>query len=132
MKKNLTKIRVRYGETDQMGVVYYGNYAQYFEQGRTEWLRELGFSYRWMEEHHVQLPVIKLIVDYKLPARYDDEITVTTTLKKIPTFKIEFDYEIHNEAGELLVSGYTALVFVNSKTKKLMKAPDYLIEKLTS
>ena len=78
MKKSLTKIRVRYGETDQMGVVYYGNYAQYLEQGRTEWLRELGFSYKWMEEHNVQLPVVNLNVDYKRPARYDDVLTVTT------------------------------------------------------
>ena len=85
-----------------------------------------------MEENDVQLPVIKLIVDYKAPARYDDLIHVTTTLRKIPTFKIEFDYEIHDQDNNLLVSGYTALVFVNSVTKKLMKAPDYLVEKLTS
>lgn len=130
MKKSLTKIRVRYGETDQMGVVYYGNYAQYLEQGRTEWLRELGFSYKWMEENNVQLPVVNLNVDYKRPARYDDVLTVTTTLKKIPTVKIEFQYEIHNEANELLVSATTTLAFIDTKTNKLRKAPDYLLEKL--
>lgn len=130
MKKNLTKLRVRYGETDQMGIVYYGNYAQYLEQGRTEWLRELGFSYKWMEANNIHLPVINLNIDYKAPAHYDDLLTVTTSLKKIPTFKIEFDYEIHNEAGQLLVSASTALVFVNSNTKKLQKAPDYLLNKL--
>ncbi|HBY69176.1 MAG TPA: thioesterase [Flavobacteriaceae bacterium] len=130
MKKSLTKIRVRYGETDQMGVVYYGNYAQYLEQGRTEWLRELGFSYKWMEENNVQLPVVNLNVDYKRPARYDDVLTVTTTLKKMPTVKIEFQYEIHNEANELLVSATTTLAFIDTKTNKLRKVPDYLLEKL--
>jgi len=130
VKKNITKLRVRYGETDQMGVVYYGNYAQYLEQGRTEWLRELGFSYRWMEENNIKLPVIKLVIDYKLPARYDDEIFITTTLKKLPTVRIEFDYEIHNAEGALLVTASTTLVFVDMQTNKLKRAPDYLLEKL--
>ena len=130
MKKNITKLRVRYGETDQMGVVYYGNYAQYLEQGRTEWLRELGLSYKWMEDNNVKLPVIKLSIDYKLPARYDDVISITTTLKNIPTIRIEFDYEIHNEQGELLVTASTTLVFVDMQTNKLKRAPDYLLQKL--
>ncbi|QNJ99245.1 acyl-CoA thioesterase [Constantimarinum furrinae] len=130
MKKTLTNLRVRYGETDQMGVVYYGNYAQYLEQGRTEWLRELGFSYKWMEQNNVHLPVVHLNIDYKLPAHYDDVLTVITTLKKIPTVKIEFDYEIFNEKNQLLITASTTLVFVNSTTKKLMKAPDYLLKKL--
>jgi len=130
VKKNLTKIRVRYGETDQMGVVYYGNYAQYLEQGRTEWLRDLGFSYKWMEANNVHLPVINLTIDYKAPAHYDDVLLVTTALKKIPTFKIDFYYEIHNEEGVLLITATTSLVFVNSTTKKIQKAPDYLLKKL--
>ena len=130
MKKNKTKIRVRYGETDKMGVVYYGNYAQYLEQGRTEWLRELGFSYRWMEENHIELPVTKLLIEYKKGARYDDEIFVTTTLRKLPTFTIEFDYEIHNSDGELLVTASTTLVFVDMQKNKIRRAPDYLLEKL--
>ena len=130
MKENTTKLRVRYGETDQMGVVYYGNYAQFLEQGRTEWLRELGFSYKWMEANNVFLPVTNLNINYKLPARYDDVISVTTTLRKIPTFRIEFDYKIHNENGDLLVTASTTLVFINSITNKLMKAPDYLLKKL--
>ena len=130
MKKNTTKIRVRYGETDQMGVVYYGNYAQYLEQGRTEWLRELGLSYKWMEANDVHLPVVNLNIDYKKPALYDDEILITTKLKKNPTIKIEFYYEIHNEKGELLVTASTTLVFINSITNKIMKAPDYLLKKI--
>ena len=78
-------MRVRYGETDKMGIVYYGNYATYLEQGRTEWLRDIGFSYKWMEDNGIHLPVVELSVKYKAPARYDDVLTVTTTLKKIPT-----------------------------------------------
>ena len=130
MRKTITKMRVRYGETDQMGVVYYGNYAQYLEQGRTEWLRELGFSYKWMEENNSQLPVTKLEINYRLPARYDDVITVITELQNIPTAKIEFYYEIFNEKNELLVTANTTLVFIDTATQKIRRAPDYLIEKL--
>jgi len=129
MKNSTTIIRVRYGETDQMGVVYHGNYAQYLEEGRTEWLRKLGLSYRWMEENNVQLPVININIDYKHPAYYDDVLSITTSLKKIPTIRIEFDYEIHNEENTLIALGSTTLVFMNKVTKKLMKAPDYLLEK---
>lgn len=130
MKKTYTNLRVRYGETDQMGIVYYGNYAEYLEQGRTEWLRELGFSYKYLEENNVHLPVVNLNIDYKKPALYDDVITITTTLKKMPSVKIEFYYEIHNQEGQLLIQATTTLVFINSNTNKLMKAPDYLLEKL--
>ena len=130
MKKTHTNLRVRYGETDQMGIVYYGNYADYLEQGRTEWLRSLGFSYKFMEENNIHLPVINLNIDYKKPALYDDVLTITTTLKKKPSVKIEFYYEIHNQDGQLLITASTTLVFVNSTTKKLRKAPEYLLEKL--
>lgn len=122
---------MRYGETDQMGVVYYGNYAQYLEQGRTEWLRGLGFSYKWMEANNIQLPVVHFSIDYKQPAYYDDLLTVRTTLKQMPNVKIEFYYEIYNESKQLLATATTVLVFVNSSTKKLTKAPDYLLEKLS-
>jgi len=125
-------LRVRYGETDKMGIVYYGNYATYLEQGRTEWLRDIGFSYKWMEDNGIHLPVVELSVKYKAPARYDDVLTVTTTLKKIPTYSIEFTYEIHNQEGQLLITGETSLVFVNSITNKLQRAPNYLLEKLVS
>ncbi|MDG1501847.1 MAG: thioesterase family protein [Ulvibacter sp.] len=132
MKKTTTTLRVRYGETDKMGIVYYGNYATYLEQGRTEWLRDIGFSYKWMEDNGIHLPVVELSVKYKAPARYDDVLTVTTTLKKIPTYSIEFTYEIHNQEGQLLITGETSLVFVNSVTNKLQRAPNYLLEKLVS
>ena len=130
MKTTTTTLRVRYGETDKMGIVYYGNYATYLEQGRTEWLRDMGFSYKWMEDNGVHLPVVELNIKYKAPARYDDILTITTRLKKIPTYRIDFIYEIHNQEGQLLITGETSLVFVNSITNKLQKAPDYLVKKL--
>ena len=130
MKTTTTTLRVRYGETDKMGIVYYGNYATYLEQGRTEWLRDMGFSYKWIEDNGVHLPVVELNIKYKAPARYDDILTITTRLKKIPTYRIDFIYEIHNQEGQLLITGETSLVFVNSITNKLQKAPDYLVKKL--
>ena len=128
--KTTTTLRVRYGETDKMGIVYYGNYATYLEQGRTEWLRDMGFSYKWMEDNGIHLPVVELNIKYKAPARYDDILTITTRVKKIPTYRIDFIYEIHNQEGQLLITGETSLVFVNSITNKLQKAPDYLVKKL--
>lgn len=130
MKKTVTKLRVRYAETDQMGVVYYGNYAQYLEQGRTDWLRSLGLSYKYMEDHQVILPVVNLNIDFKYPAKYDDIIKITTTLEKTPNVRIDFYYEIHNQENQLLVTATTSLVFVDKLTKKLIKAPDYLLEKI--
>jgi acyl-CoA thioester hydrolase len=123
-------VRVRYAETDQMGVVYHGNYAQYFEMGRVEWLRNLGLSYKFMEEKGIMLPVVSLTMNYKKPARYDDLLTVRTILKKQDGVKIEFDYEIYNEAGELLTTGYSMLVFVNMQTGKPVLPPDYVLEKI--
>lgn len=130
MKNSVTNLRVRYSETDQMGIVYYGNYAQYLEQGRTDWLRSLGFTYKYMEEHQVMLPVINLNIDYKLPAKYDDLLTIKTSLLEIPSVKIKFYYEIKNQNDELLATATTSLVFLDSITRKLIKAPSYLLEKL--
>lgn len=124
------KVRVRYAETDQMGVVYHGNYAQYFEMGRVEWLRNLGVSYRSMEEEGIMLPVVSLTMNYKKPARYDDLLTVRTIFKKQESVKIEFDYEILNEAGELLTTGNSVLVFVNMKSGRPTTPPEYILEKL--
>lgn len=123
-------VRVRYAETDQMGVVYHGNYAQYFEMGRVEWLRNLGVSYKWMEENGVMLPVVTLNMNYKRPAKYDDLLTVRTIFKNQSSVKIEFDYEIYNEANELLTTGYSMLVFVDVNTGKPVLAPKYVSEKL--
>ena len=130
MIRNQTKIRVRYGETDQMGYVYYGNYAQFFEVGRVEWLRALGASYKSLEESGIMLPVIQLNINYMKPAKYDDLLTVTTILTKKPLVKIEFDFEVHNENNDLLTTGFTSLVFMDMKKNKPIKAPAYLLDQI--
>jgi len=132
MRTHELKIRVRYGETDQMGYVYYGNYAQYFEMGRVEWLRSIGTSYKAMENSGIMLPVLNLNVNYLKPAKYDDLLTLKTTLKKKPLVKIEFDFEIYNETKELLTTGYTSLVFIDMKKNRPTRCPDYLLDKITS
>lgn len=130
MDFNQISFRVRYGETDQMGVVYHGNYAQYLEMGRVEWLRALGFSYKKMEEEGVILPVISLQINFKKSAVYDDLIRVVTSLKKRPSVKIEFDYKIYNEADEILVEAHTVLAFIDKATKRPMKCPAVILEKI--
>jgi acyl-CoA thioester hydrolase len=130
MKEHEFNVRVRYSETDQMGVVYHGNYAQYFEMGRVEWLRNLGISYKWMEENGVMLPVVSLNINYKKPARYDDLLTVKTIFKSQTSVKIEFDYEIYNEKMELLTIASSMLVFVDMKTSRPTVPPEYVKEKL--
>lgn len=132
MLSNIIKIRVRYSETDQMQFVYYGNYAQYFEIGRTEWLRKFGITYKSMEESGIMLPVISLNTNFHKPGKYDDLLSLKTTLTKIPTAKIEFDYEIKNEEGELLTTGNTTLVFVDMKTNRPTRIPDYILSKIKS
>jgi acyl-CoA thioester hydrolase len=124
------KVRVRYAETDQMGIVYHGNYAQYFEMGRVEWLRNIGISYKSMEENGVMLPVVSLTMNYKKPARYDDELSVKTILKSQTSVKVEFDYEIYNTKRELLTTGNSILVFVDVKTGRPTLPPDYVNERL--
>ena len=130
MKVFQFQVRVRYAETDQMGVVYHGNYAQYFEMGRVEWLRNLGVSYKWMEENGIMLPVVSLTINYKKPARYDDELTVVTIFKSQTSVKIEFDYEIYNTNKDLLTTGNSVLVFVDMKTGRPTAPPAYVNEKL--
>jgi len=113
-----------------MGVVYHGNYAQYFEMGRVEWLRNMGVSYKTMEESGVMLPVVSLTMNYKKPARYDDLLTVKTIFKSQTTVKIEFDYEIYNEKKELLTIGHSMLVFVDMKTGRPILPPVYVSDKI--
>lgn len=113
-----------------MGVVYHGNYAQYFELGRTEWLRSLGITYKDMEINGIMLPVISLKCNFIKSALYDDVLTVETKLKKKPLVKIEFDYVIRNKNKEILCTGNTVLAFMDMKTNKPIKCPDTLIKKL--
>lgn len=132
MKNEFTfKIRTRYAETDQMGVIYYGNYPQYLEVTRVEWLRDLGISYKKMEENGVLLPVVSLSLNYKKPAVYDEVLSVKLILKQLPTTKVEFDYEIYNENQELIATANTVLVFVDKETFRPIKCPDFLLEKLS-
>ena len=121
-------LRTRYAETDQMGVVYYGNYPQYLELGRVEWLRSIGFTYKAMEEEGVMMPVVSLQIQYKKPALYDELITIRTKLKELPSTKIEFDYEILNERGELLSIANTILVFVDAKTFRPVRCPEKVLK----
>ena len=130
MKQHEINVRVRYSETDQMGVVYHGNYAQYFEMGRVEWLRKIGISYKWMEENGIMLPVVSLNINYKKPARYDDLLIVKTIFKKQESVKIEFDYEIRNEKDELLTIANSTLVFVDMKTGRPVLPPEYILDLL--
>lgn len=128
--ENQTKLRVRYGETDQMGYCYYGNYAQYFEVGRVEAMRSVGMSYREMEAHGIMLPVSDFSVKYHAPARYDDELTITTSIVAVKGARLLFDYVIHNEQGELVAKAHTTLVFVTVSTMRPTKAPEDFLEML--
>lgn len=130
MISNTIQFRVRYAETDQMSFVYHGNYAQYLEMGRIEWLRELGISYKKMEETGIMLPVISLNINYHKSAKYDDLLFLKTTLLNKPLVKIKFGFEIHNEKNELLSTSTVTLAFINSITKKPTRAPEYLLKKL--
>ena len=124
-----TNLRVRYAETDKMGYVYYGNYATYFEVGRVEGLRSLGFSYKQMEDKGIMLPVLDFQIKYFKPAFYDDLLTIKTTITEIKGARIHFEYETLNEKNELLNKGTTTLVFINIATNKPCAVPDWLLEK---
>lgn len=126
-----TKLRVRYAETDQMGYVYYGNYAAYYEVARVEMLRSLGTSYRAMEENGIMMPVTELSVKYHKPIRYDEEITIRISIRELPAVRIRFEYELYDESGSLANSGETTLVFVDMKRNRPCKAPDDFIAALT-
>ncbi|MCZ2355242.1 MAG: acyl-CoA thioesterase [Bacteroidia bacterium] len=132
MLKTFTQIRVRYAETDQMGVVYYGNYAIYLEVARTEWVRNLGLTYRELEDNYVTiLPVVSLQIDYKKSATYDDLLTIETTIAELPSVKLIFDHKIYREST-LLATAKVVLVFVNKESKRPCKAPDIFIRKLAA
>lgn len=126
------EIRVRYAETDQMDVVYYGNYAQYFEVGRVEAIRQLGLSYKNMEAGGIILPVVEFTAKYLRPAHYDDLLTVRSTIREIPVdHRLAFHQEVYNEQDRLLTVGKVLLYFLKKDTKEKTKIPDYLAEKLT-
>lgn len=123
--------RVRYGETDQMGYLYYGNYAQYYEIGRVEMLRSLGITYKNLEEDFgTFMPVLHLECRYVRPARYDDLLTIETTLRKLPSKDIVFNMEIRNEAGKIVNGGRVRLCFLDRHTENSVNAPAVLLDVL--
>lgn len=123
-------IRVRYADTDQMGYVYYGNYARYYEIGRVEALRSLDFHYKAMEDEGIMMPVYENHSRYLKPARYDDELNIRVKIEELPGVRVRFHYEIRNQTNTLLNTGETTLVFQRRDNGKLCMAPDKLLEKL--
>ena len=124
-------IRVRYGETDQMSYLYYGNYALYFEVARAEAMRNLGITYKYQEEVlRVMMPVMTLNTRFLRPARYDDLLTVRSTVRQLPSDFMRFHHEVFNEQGKLIAGGEVKLAFVNADTGKRASAPEYLLEQL--
>lgn len=123
-------VRVRYSETDRMGYCYYGNYAQFFEIGRVEALRELGFPYKELEDNGIILPVLDFSIKYLKPAFYDDTLKIVTIIKEVPTSRFAFEYEVYNQHNEKITIGTTTLVFIDQETKKPTKPPKELTEKL--
>lgn len=127
--KHTTQIRVRYGETDQMGFVYYGIYAEYFEVGRVEALRNLGFTYAELEKQHgIWMPVMSMQVRYLRPARYDDLLQLETTIPVLPEREIRFRYELKNEGGQLLTGAEVKLCFLDAESGKRVNTPSFLQE----
>ncbi len=129
--ESTTQVRVRYAETDQMNVVYYGNYAQYFEVGRVESIRQLGYTYKNMEESGVIMPVVEFTIKYLRPATYDDLLTIKTSIHELPVdHRIEFFQEVFNEGDKMLAAGKVVLYFLDSATRKRTHMPEALRSKL--
>jgi len=124
------KVRVRYAETDKMGYCHHGNYAQYFEMGRTELMRDIGLSYRELEDSGIMLPVLDLNTKFINPAYYDDELTIRTTLKEYPGVRIKFYYEVFKTDGTKITDATTTLVFVKQETMRPIKPPVHFLEKV--
>jgi len=130
MFEHTTKVRVRYGETDQMGYMYYGNYAEFYEVGRVEMLRSLGMTYSGMEASGIMMPVLELKCKYIKPALYDEEISIKVIMDKMPGVRIHFRYELYNPDDELINIGETLLVFVNMTTSRPCMPPQDFLDTL--
>ena len=123
-----TKIRVRYKDADRMGYVYYGNYATYFEEARTDMLRSLGYTYKGWEDSGLILPVREMHIRYHNPSHYDDMLTVRTILKELPAARITFHHEVYNQDDMLICKGKLDLVFINRDTGRPIRAPQEFLE----
>ncbi len=130
MRDHVSILKVRYAETDQMGVVHHGNYAQYLEIARIEWLEKIGISYKSMEKNGIMLPVYEMNFKFKKSAFFDDELKIITSLRQTPDVKIIFDYKIYNQEEELLTTANTTLVFMDAETRRPIRCPEYVLEKL--
>ena len=123
------KLRVRYSETDKMGVVYHGNYIQYFEVGRVEYMRNIGVIYAELEKQGIGMPVVNINIDYLLPAPYDEELTIETWIESLPTSKIVFHNKALNALGKVVCKADVTLVFINSRFRPV-KAPKVVLDAL--
>jgi len=131
MYEHITTVRIRYAETDQMDIVYYGNYAQYFEIGRVESMRGLGFTYKRMEDEGVIMPVVELHTRFLRPATYDDLLTIKTQIRSLPTsYHIEFFQDVFNEENKILAAGRVVLYFLKKDTWKRTNIPQDLHDAL--
>lgn len=130
MLEHILKFRVRYAETDQMGIVHHATYPIYYEMGRTELFRQLQLPYAQMEQQGVMLPLIELNCRYLKPAYYDEELTLTTRLRKMPSTRIRFDCEIRNARQECINVGHTELVFIDAQSRRPIRVPVEIKEKL--
>lgn len=125
-----TNVRVRYAETDQMGYVYYGNYAMYFEVARVEALRSAGFSYKQMEDDGIIMPVLELQTKFLKPGKYDELLTIKTTIPEMPGIRILFEYEVYTELSEPITKGWTTLTFLKKDSHRPCRPPRYLLDLL--
>lgn len=123
-----TQIRVRYKDTDAMGVVHHSNYVNFYETARTEMLREFGTTYRHLEETGVMLPVLEVTMRFFTPAVYDDLLTVRITLSELPAAKMIFDHEVYNEAGDLVNTGRVVLAFMNAEKRRACRSPKWFLD----
>ena len=126
------KLRVRYSDTDQMGYVYYGRYASFYEIARVELFRSLGFSYKELEEEGIGVPVIDMETKYVLPIKYDEQIKINTSIENLPSSRISFKYEVYNQNNELANTANTTLTFINLINKKPVRMPAELLDIIKS
>lgn len=125
-----TQLRVRYAETDQMSYVYYGNYAMYFEVARVEAMRSVGFSYKDMEQQGIMMPVLESHFRYHKPGKYDELLTIKTTIPEPPGVRIRFEYQVFNESNLLITEGWTTLTFIHKETHRPTRPPKNLLDLL--
>jgi acyl-CoA thioester hydrolase len=125
-----TTYRIRYADTDQMGVVYYGNYARFYEIGRSEMIRDLGYAYKELEDSGVVMPVVTVNANYKRPLFYDELITIETALKKMPEARMVFYHTIYNQDNEVVHTAEVTLVFLSKETNRPVRVPQYMISAL--